>query len=123
MLEVGGKLSILLMKMVVITNMVVKFTLKATSKKNGLKKVVAKVMAVRRTVGTYVVILSLRIFLFILNLKVIASLSWIVSNVQFVNKNMDISSSWFICTLPVFRVLSKLPIAMSIEHTYRITQR
>ena len=39
--EVGGRPSILLMKMVVITNMVVKFTLNAASKKNGLKKVVA----------------------------------------------------------------------------------
>ena len=45
MSEVGGKLSILLMKIVVITNMVVRFTLKAASKKNGLKKVVEKVMA------------------------------------------------------------------------------
>ena len=43
MSEVEGKLSILLMKMVVITNMVVKFTIKAASKKKGLKKVVAKV--------------------------------------------------------------------------------
>ena len=49
--EVGGRPSILLMKMVVITNIVVKFTLKAASKKNGLKKVVAKVIAVRRRVG------------------------------------------------------------------------
>ena len=47
MSEVGGKPSILLMKMVVITNMVVRFTLKAASKKKGLKKVVAKVIAVR----------------------------------------------------------------------------
>ena len=39
--EVGGKPSILLMKIVVITSMVVRFTLKAASKKNGLKKVVA----------------------------------------------------------------------------------
>ena len=49
--EVGGRLSILLMKMVVITNIVVKFTLKAASKKKGLKKVVAKVIIVRRRVG------------------------------------------------------------------------
>merc|ERR1712020_615515 len=49
--EVGGKPSILLMKIVVITSMVVKFTLKAASKKNGLKKVVANVIAVRRMVG------------------------------------------------------------------------
>ena len=39
--EVGGRPSILLMKMVVITSIVVKFTLKAASKKKGLKKVVA----------------------------------------------------------------------------------
>ena len=59
MSEVGGRLSILLMKIVVITNMVVRFTLKAASKKNGLKKVVAKVIAVKRSVGKYVVINSL----------------------------------------------------------------
>ena len=51
MSEVGGKLSILLMKMLVITNMVVKFTLKAASKKKGLKKVVAKVIIMRRRDG------------------------------------------------------------------------
>ena len=39
MSEVGGKPSILLMKMVVITSMVVRFTLKAASKKKGLTKV------------------------------------------------------------------------------------
>ena len=39
MFEVGGRLSILLMKIVVITSMVVRFTLKAASKKKGLKKV------------------------------------------------------------------------------------
>ena len=41
MSKVGGRPSILLMKIVVITSMVVKFTLKAASKKKGLKKVVA----------------------------------------------------------------------------------
>ena len=51
MSEVGGKPSILLMKMVVMTSMVVRFTLKAASKKKGLKKVVAKVIAVRRREG------------------------------------------------------------------------
>ena len=51
MSEVGGRLSILLIKMVVITSMVVRFTLKAASKKKGLKKVVAKVIAVRRREG------------------------------------------------------------------------
>ena len=49
--EVGGRLSILLMKIVVITSIVVRFTLKAASKKKGLKKVVAKVIAVRRSEG------------------------------------------------------------------------
>ena len=49
--EVGGRLSILLMKMVVITSMVVRFTLKAASKNMGLKKVVAKVMAVNKREG------------------------------------------------------------------------
>ena len=51
MSDVGGKLSILLMKMVVITNMVVRLTLKAASKKKGLKKVVAKVIVVKSRVG------------------------------------------------------------------------
>ena len=45
--EVGGKPSILLIKMMVITSMVVRLTLKAASKKKSLKKVVAKVFAVR----------------------------------------------------------------------------
>ena len=54
----------MLMKMVVITSMVVRFTLKAASKKKGLKKVVAKVIAVRRSVGKYVVINSLVTFRF-----------------------------------------------------------
>ena len=53
-----------LMKMVVMTNMLVRFTLKAASKKKGLKKVVAKVIAVKRSVGKYVVINSLVIFRF-----------------------------------------------------------
>ena len=47
----GGRLSILLMKIVVITSIVVRFTLRAASKKNGLKKVVAKVIAVSIIVG------------------------------------------------------------------------
>ena len=64
MSEVGGRLSILLMKIVVITNIVVRFTLKAASKKKGLKKVVAKVIAVKRSVGKYVVINSLVTFRF-----------------------------------------------------------
>ena len=64
MSDVGGRLSILLMKIVVITNIVVRFTLKAASKKKGLKKVVAKVIAVKRSVGKYVVINSLVTFLF-----------------------------------------------------------
>ena len=51
MSEVGGRLSILLMKIVVITSIVVKFTLRAASKKKGLKDVVAKVMDIRRIVG------------------------------------------------------------------------
>ena len=44
--------------------MVVRFTLKAASKKKGLKKVVAKVIAVKRSVGKYVVINSLVTFRF-----------------------------------------------------------
>ena len=49
---------------VVITRMVVSFTLKAASKKKGLKKVVAKVITIKRAEGKYVVIISLLIFLF-----------------------------------------------------------
>ena len=49
----GGRPSILLMKMVVITNMVVRFTHKAASKKKGLKKVVAKLIAVKRREGKF----------------------------------------------------------------------
>ena len=49
--EVGGRLSILLMKIVVITSMVVRFTLKAASKKKCLKKVVAKVIIKSRIEG------------------------------------------------------------------------
>ena len=51
MSEVGGRLSILLMKMVVITSMVVRFTLSAAYIKMGLKKVVAKVIIMRRIEG------------------------------------------------------------------------
>ena len=40
-----------LVKIVVITNMFVRFTVRAASKKNGLKKVVAKVIAMRRREG------------------------------------------------------------------------
>ena len=60
----GCRPSILLMKMVVITSMVVRFTLKAASKKKGLKKVVAKVIATKSVEGKKVVIISLMIFLF-----------------------------------------------------------
>ena len=40
-----------LMKMVVMTSMLVRFTVRAASKKNGLKKVVAKVIIMRRSEG------------------------------------------------------------------------
>ena len=53
-----------LMKMVVITSMLVKLTVRAASKKNGLKKVVAKVIMRRRREGRKVVNISLMIFLF-----------------------------------------------------------
>ena len=63
--EVGGKPSILLMKIVVITSIVVKFTLREASKEICLKNVVAKVINVRRIEGKKVVMISLMIFLFI----------------------------------------------------------
>ena len=52
-----------LMKMVVMTNMLVRFTERAASKKKGLKKVVAKVIIMSKTEGKYVVNISLVIFL------------------------------------------------------------
>ena len=48
---VEGSFSMTEMKRVVITNIVVRFALKAASKKNGLKYVVAKVIRMRRTDG------------------------------------------------------------------------
>ena len=79
MSEVGGKPSILLMKIVVITSIVVRFTLKAASKNKGLKKVVAKVIAVNRSVGKYVVINSLVTFRFktIIIAKVFVPSVWV----------------------------------------------
>ena len=53
-----------LMKMVVITSMLVRFTVRAASKKNGLKKVVAKVIIRRSIEGKKVLIISLIIFRF-----------------------------------------------------------
>ena len=51
MSEVGGRPSILLMKMVVITSIVVKLTLRDASKYSSLKMVVAKVINMRRMEG------------------------------------------------------------------------
>ena len=48
---VWGSFSMTLMKMVVMTNMLVRFTLKAASKKKGLKKVVAKVIIMSKMEG------------------------------------------------------------------------
>merc|ERR1711963_82174 len=99
MSEVGGRLSILLMKMVVITSMVVRFTLKAASKKKGLKKVVAKVIAVNRSVGKYVVINSLVTFRFntIIILNVLVPLLCVFSaNLQFFILKIAISGDCFI---------------------------
>ena len=96
MLEVGGRLSILLIKMVVITNMVVRFTLKAASKKKGLKKVVATVVARRRKEGKYVVMISLMNFRFkIINTLKPSFSSWKL-NFQKVISNMFMSNFWLI---------------------------
>ena len=101
MSEVGGRLSILLMKIVVITNMVVRFTLKAASKKKGLKKVVAKVIAVKRSVGKYVVINSLVTFRFktmvIFNV-VLPLLCLSLWRFQAMILKIGISSDWFMCS-------------------------
>ena len=50
-LDVKGSFSITLVKIVVITSMLVRFTVKAASKKNGLKKVVAKVIIMSKMEG------------------------------------------------------------------------
>ena len=96
MSEVAGRLSILLMKMVVITSIVVRFTLKAASKKKGLKKVVATVVARRRKEGKYVVMISLMNFRF----KIINTLKPLLSswklNFQKVISNMFMSNFWLI---------------------------
>ena len=51
MSEVGGSSSILLVKMVVITSMMVRFTAMASPKRSLSKKMVTKVMRSRRMVG------------------------------------------------------------------------
>ena len=122
MSEVGGRLSILLMKMVVITNMVVRFTLKAASKKKGLKKVVAKVIAVNRSVGKYVVINSLVTFRFktIIIAKVfVPSVCVCCTNFQSIILKIGISGDCSIRNISGIRltdVLSRSPIVMLIEH-------
>ena len=63
-----------LMKMVVMTNMLVRFTERAASKKKGLKKVVAKVIIKSKAEGRYVVNISLIIFLLIIIIIQIPSL-------------------------------------------------
>ena len=55
MSEVGGNSSILLVKMVVITNMIVRFTAMASLKRSWSKKILVKVMSSRRMVGKKVV--------------------------------------------------------------------
>ena len=74
----------MLIKMVVMTSIVVKFTLKAASKKKGLKKVVAKVIAVSSRVGKYVVINSLVTLLLIVMDICRPSPSGLTSKLQFV---------------------------------------
>ena len=59
-----GSVCIFPIEIVVIISIVVRFTLKAASKKNGLKKVVAKVMIMRRMEGRNVVKSSFITFLF-----------------------------------------------------------
>ena len=119
MSEVGGRPSILLMKMVVITNMVVRFTLKAASKKKGLKKVVAKVIAIKRRDGKYVVIISLVIFLFKTR-TILKPLPTVLSfNFQSVMRKTDMSTFCFIVRFPGTSLtvdMSKVPIAISMEH-------
>ena len=51
MSEVGGSSSILLVKMVVITSMMVRFTAMTSPKRSFSKKMVVKVMRSRRMVG------------------------------------------------------------------------
>ena len=63
MSEVGGSSSILLVKMVVITSMMVRFTAMTSPKRSLSKKVLTKVMRSRRVVGRYVVKSSVVTFL------------------------------------------------------------
>ena len=51
MSEVGGSSSILLVKMVVITRMIVRFTAKESPKRPSLNEMVTKEMTSRRIVG------------------------------------------------------------------------
>ena len=108
------------MKIVVITSIVVRFTLKAASKKKGLKKVVAKVIAVRRRVGKKVVIISLMIFLFMTIDILIPGFPFskdALPKFQPMLRKIGMSGLWLIFNRPGTRVTvveSKLPIAMSI---------
>merc|ERR1712012_569420 len=103
MSEVEGKPSILLIKIVVITSMVVRFTLKAASKKKGLKKVVAKVIAVRRSVGKYVVINSVVTFRFktIVIFNIVLPLFFVSFwRFQSIIRKIGMPSDWFMCSSP-----------------------
>ena len=94
MLEVGGRLSILLIKMVVITNLVVRFTLKAASKKKGLKNVVARVVARSKKEGKYVVMISLMNFRFKTINTLKPSLLFLKLKSHEVITNMFMSNFW-----------------------------
>ena len=102
----------------------VRFTLKAASKKKGLKKVVAKVIAVRRRVGKKVVIISLVIFLFMtMNMRrpCLLFLKVFVPKFQAVIWKIGISVPWVISRwsgIKVTVVMSRLPIVMSIEQAW-----
>ena len=67
MSEVGGSSSILLVKMVVITSMMVRFTARESPKRPSLNEMVTKEMTSRRIVGRYVVSSSVVTFLFSFN--------------------------------------------------------
>ena len=71
---VVGSICIFPIEIVVIICIVVRFTLKAASKKNGLKKVVAKVMIIKRMEGRDVVKSSFITFLFKFRYRSISSL-------------------------------------------------
>ena len=118
-----GSFSITLVKIVVITSMLVRFTVRAASKKNGLKKVVAKVIIRSRREGKKVLIISLRTFRFrttVIQMPSEGSVSFLKLRFHVFSLNRVMSCSCSTRRLFGNRSvvgLSNLPTVMLIEHT------